>query len=596
MSTLIEDLLILDDDYRETPNLTQENMTEIILDFSIDEDVRLSALCMYYKIKGDEIVDVLRRLVCIYSIAPTKMLESFLVKGCSDTSFPYEVRLECILNLCCYKEDSKPFFDSLCVLSEEFDNQDVVHTKRVEAIFTLLRNKDYHEVSIKKFKDFLSIHSLNPEYRFKTTLSLKTSYDMRKTWLSKYEREKLEEERIKLEKTFLLFLLANENFELMFRVLAAQHLLVNHKELEEKSEILEALLSIGETATFSYNIRADATDVVLRYGENEYKRRAEALIIFLGKEGKMGEIMNIYDNAQNAHTKEVEESALRTLCALSELPLSRKESGDVIDFEYVESDIFSKLNDNAKIALNRIKLDCALYGTHNLTLKRSLVHVYSFISSHEYKELLFSRLFEELSESAGICSTGIMERMANVFSGIVDEYSIKISFEDQILGAIHGRLNKKIADLVHQSCLHATDKKFCSCLDSVCAHGMMVVSGEMKLELEGQKKHASCGACVVCVQENELRNIMNTRFIKIDDVKCMHVCNENCNESLLGTILEEMIIPTKFPLKRRYFLRFFRKVFPDLITDLQKEYENDIDTSSFDIYVKKGIIKYEGET
>jgi hypothetical protein len=479
-------------------------------------------------------------------------------------------------------------------MCNDFDEKETVYTKRIETFFTLLRNTSYHTFVIDQMRGFLSLNTIDPEYRFKTVLSLKTNYDMRKRWVSKEERGKLDEEQLCLEKIFLLFLLKKESYDTMFRILCAQYLLVRHKDMPEEAEIMEILLSIGETDTFYYNLRADATDVVLRYGKNEHKSRAGELIARLGKEGKEGEILNIYDNAQNAHTQEIEESALKTLRALSELPIHRKENGDTIDFDYVETRISPNLGEKGKIALNRIKLDCALYGPHKLTLKSCLVYVYSYICTHTHRELLLSRLYEELRESSGICSTGIMERMANTFSGIVEDYSIRISFEDEILAALHGRLNKKIAELTNQPCIHATDKKFCSCLDFVCEYGKALVSGEIKI---GQQTDIPCGICTVCVQREHLLCVLETRFVTMNDLKCVHACKEeNCNENFVGQLLEEMIIPTRFHDKRRNFLRFFRRVFPDLLDELQKEYESYIDSTSFDIYTKKAIIKYEGET
>jgi hypothetical protein len=596
MSTLIENLLQCKDEDTENFVITPENMSDALMDFSLDEEVRLKALSLYFETKGDDVVDVMRRLVSIYSMAPTKNLESFLGRSCKIENLPYDIRLESMLNLCCYKEDCTSFFSCLSDLTSDFDTKDVVYTKRIEAVLTLLRNKEFHTIAKELMSQFLNKSNLDPEYRYKTVLSMKTSYDLRKTWATKEQRLKLDEERLELEREFLLFLLRTNDYDPVFRILSGQFLLVNHSNLHEKDDVLRILLTIGENEKFFYNTRADATDVVLRYASDELlKKEAEELIIRLGKDGKDVEIMNIYENAQNAHTKDIENSALSILCKLNELPLQRQENGDVIDFAYVEARILSDLSERAKIAMNRIKLDNALYGNQKLTLKSCLVYVYSFIMTHEYRELLLSRLYDELTESAGICSTGIMERMANTFTGIVDELSIRISFEDAILGALHGRLNKKITDLYTQPCIHNSDKKFCTCLRNACPFGKMMVAGELKVELKRQKRDAPCGACTICSQKDHLEGILKERFLKIADIKCTHICTDNCNAEIVDLILEEMIIPTKFPEKRANFLRFFRKFSPDLFDELQKEYEEYIDGVSFDMYMKKAILKYEGE-
>ena len=595
MTTLIENLLQCKEDQSSKFEITPDNMSDALMDFSLDEETRLEALSLYFETKGCDVVDVLRRLVSVYSMAPTKTLESFLVKTCSHRKLPYDIRLESILNLCCYKEDCSSFFHTLQELSTEFDSNEMVYTKRIEVVLTLLRNKDFQPVAKELMIGFLRTCTIDPEYRYKTVLSMKTNYDLRKTWANKEERVKLDDERISLEKEFLLFLLKSDDYEPVFRILSAQFILVNHPKIEEKDDVFRTLLTVGESERYPYNIRADATDVVLRYATDELKKQAEDLIIRLGSLGRDVQVMNIYENAQNAHTKDIEESAMTILCKLNELPLQRKENGDVIDFQYVETQISPKLNEKARISMNRIGLDNALYGTQKLTLKSCLVYVYSFIMTHEYKELLLCRLCEELEESAGICSTGIMERMANTFSGIVDELSIRISFEDQILGSLHGRLNKKITDLYEQPCIHISDKKFCTCVSSSCSFGKMMVAGELKVELKRQKRENPCGSCTVCKQKEHLDGILKERFLKMDDIQCMHTCKEHCNSEVIDLILQEMTIPTKFPEKRVTFLRFFRKFFPDLMDELQKEYESYVDPGSFDMYMKKAIIKYEGE-
>ena len=123
----------------------------------------------------------------------------------------------------------------------------------------------------------------------------------------------------------------------------------------------------------------------------------------------------------------------------------------------------------------------------------------------------------------------------------------------------------------------------------------MMVAGELKVELKRQKRDAPCGACTICSQKDHLEGILKERFLKIADIKCTHICTDNCNAEIVDLILEEMIIPTKFPEKRANFLRFFRKFSPDLFDELQKEYEEYIDGVSFDMYMKKAILKYEGE-
>jgi hypothetical protein len=56
------------------------------------------------------------------------------------------------------------------------------------------------------------------------------------------------------------------------------------------------------------------------------------------------------------------------------------------------------------------------------------------------------RLLEELVEMAGTCSTGFATRLINSISGF-GEFTIKISWREQIIGNFTGRLNAKIRNM-----------------------------------------------------------------------------------------------------------------------------------------------------
>lgn len=592
MTTILETLenevenLIQDDEVEITP----ENMVELILDFSIEENTRLRAISLYHNKHKDEVISVFRQLVSIFSFAPTRILQDYFVKVCKERTIAFPIRLETMLSVCSYQE-ADSLFTALVDLCEEFDENETVITKRIETSLILLRNKNFYEFAVEQIIKVLDTNDLDPEYRYKTVLSLKTAYDMRKTWVSKAQKEDLDIEHSILEKTLMTHLLENANYDVRFRILAGQFLLVKYNE-----DVCSFLLEISRDEKFDYNHRADATDVVLRYGNPEMKKTAGDVIMDLARNGAQTEFKSIYENAQNAHTKEIEISAINTFEKLGRLPLYKLENGNFINFEFVEAELSQFLNETAKIAMNRIRLDNALYGNMSMTLKSGLVCIYSFILTHEAKALLIDRLCEELSESANICSTGIMERMVNTFSGIVDELSIRISYEDEIMGALSGRLNNKIMNLSSLECLHKSDQKFCTCIRSSCEFAKLFISGKFKVKTKTAVKAVACGVCPVCSQKDDLLKIFSQRFLKITDIKCAHKCSENmCNDSLIEQILEEMTIPTRFPEKRQTFLKFFRKYFPNLFEELQKEYEKFVDGTTFDLIMKKAILVYEGE-
>tara|TARA_A100001015_G_C14655743_1_gene581028 strand:+ start:46 stop:681 length:636 start_codon:yes stop_codon:yes gene_type:complete len=102
--------------------------------------------------------------------------------------------------------------------------------------------------------------------------------------------------------------------------------------------------------------------------------------------------------------------------------------------------------DSIQIALNRINIDRGLYGNSNLSLKSILLYLYNYIHNHEHEDTLVQRLKEELEEAGGKCSTGYIHRLMNVLSGF-DNFSIKIGWDDEIIGKLSGRLNKLVNDI-----------------------------------------------------------------------------------------------------------------------------------------------------
>ena len=99
-------------------------------------------------------------------------------------------------------------------------------------------------------------------------------------------------------------------------------------------------------------------------------------------------------------------------------------------------------------ALNRIECDRALYGNCNNNLSAILVKVWNFILKQKEEERgeIKKRVLEELLDMSGKCSTGYAFRLVNSLSGFAD-FSIRISYEDQIAGNLAGRLNARLREI-----------------------------------------------------------------------------------------------------------------------------------------------------
>ena len=123
--------------------------------------------------------------------------------------------------------------------------------------------------------------------------------------------------------------------------------------------------------------------------------------------------------------------------------------GVVIDIGYVENEIIrlgSKDRPNIQVSLNRIVMDRALYSKYNCTLSHILLQVWTYICGHKYESEMKKRLLEEMDEMAGTCSSGFAGRLINTISGFGD-FTMRISWRDQISGNLSARINKKIQDM-----------------------------------------------------------------------------------------------------------------------------------------------------
>jgi hypothetical protein len=495
------------------------------------------------------------------------------------------------------KEDDDKAFEPLNELCPFLSNIKIPTPKRVEAVCILMRNRKFHTQARNYFFEILNDTDLKCEYRYKTITSLKNIFDQRKCWIKdKVEREIIDKDRIFFEKESFLYFLRNTKNEQNYRILSAQALLVNYNEIDIK-EILYYLLEIAQKETNDYNTRADATDVILRYSSNhgEINNIAKKIITELGRNGQK-DVKTIYQNAQNSHTKEIEESAIKTLESLSQIPLIKiNNDKEVIHFDYVFNKLYydnDNINEKIQISLTRISFDNALYSKLSLSLKNVLTIIYSYILKHEYKEILLERLNEELTECANICSTGILERMVNSLSGFDENLGLRISFEDQIISNFGGRLNTRIQNLLNQPCLHKSNKIFCTCLQDICDESRDFIT--LSITDTVLRK---CEKCICCVHRDKIKKVKNKLRMDISELECIHnnCDNTTCNEILVNDILEQMIIPPRYFERRITFLKFLRLHLSDIMEELREEFKDYVDPPTFDMCFRRALINYEGE-
>ena len=207
MTSLLEDLLNDVSFEEKSLNLTVDNMCAILLDFSNEEELRFKALELFYEKKGYEVVEILKKLVSIFAFAPTKILEKFFVKIIIESKIPFTLKLETSKDICIYKDDSDALFETLHIFIYDMKKNEITGAQQYEAITTLFRNNNFIEKGTHHFLQFISDKDTFSEYRYKIILSLETTFDLRKRWATKEEKEILDTTRKNVqEKCLILFL------------------------------------------------------------------------------------------------------------------------------------------------------------------------------------------------------------------------------------------------------------------------------------------------------------------------------------------------------------------------------------------------------
>ena len=619
-STLIENLN--DVENFELKIIDEENLPEYILDLSLNKTIRLEALEKYFVLNEDNAIEILSRLSGMYQFSGSKIIRQFLLTICEVGKVSSFLKLESAKSLLFFEEategsdseDDKELAEikresDLLITKRNKDRKEEAYRAlnivcecieniatpcRIEAVCMLMESEDYMSESDIYFRNIINDQNIDCNFRYKTILSL--------------ENKNIHEPEFFLKSACIDFL-TNVGNMTMYRILASQYVLQKFSPSELVKEMIEqTLLGFGYEDDLDYNLRADAADTLLSLGSEESKSKAREIIYSLGRVDGCNK--TVFDNAQNVHTDAIEESVLEVLEFFSTIPLLEVESEDKeykthIYFEYVCNKIHEILSkkecDKCKnkkedetycnieclnmfekhksvyIALDRIGMDRVVYSKFNNTLTNILLKVWTYLTDHENEGEMKERLFEELSEMAGTCSTGFASRLVNVISGF-GQFNIRISWEDQVVGNFTGRLNecaRKISD---------TDSPyFKSKLKDV-----------VKLWLNSNKKIKNCVIQKITkskkLTDQPNMNQIVEKYLEEDREIKVSVCVEDFSM----TVLNEMMLQASEFQSRQCFLLFFRTSMPAIREEMYNEFKDYITDVDFDLYFRKSIYVYEG--
>jgi hypothetical protein len=202
------------------------------------------------------------------------------------------------------------------------------------------------------FRQVINDIKIDCYYRYKSILYLENKKDII-NFTSFY-----------IKNACLDFLILKDNTT-NYRILAGQYLLQHIKEIDdtEKNSIQKIILSFAEDSNLDYNLRADAADLLLQLGSEDYKKLGKNIITMLGR--IEGNVKTIYDNKQNVHVDIIEKSSLHILQFLSYTPLLKINNKEV-DFNYVYNEIKNILKDEKFDSNNtKNKTNCITNVKHN---------------------------------------------------------------------------------------------------------------------------------------------------------------------------------------------------------------------------------------
>ncbi len=451
----------------EDEDLKDDSMWRVIaMDLFRPLSVRLRALTnICQSNQNEELCERISTLCGMYQFSQTKELETYLCAIVDHHLLPVEYRIDCAKTLPIHLAYSLVHK----MLTGESEKIKQLPTPiRVQTVFFLTDSEQHKQDAREQLSAITCDSGIDCLYRFRVMQTLESHFvsNIVGTRHRRRGRHRGGDEMSNVAATtpadesqrekFLYYArYVAERFVdfaanlFTYRVVACQYILEKCEpddRLQKKCE--EFLLSVAEDVEIGEDVRADACDVILQYGTEEARAAGRRLLFVLG--GGEQTRNNIYKNSQNVHVRAIEESVQRIIDLLSAY---YPENAKLYTFSEVCDDLH-RLLDEEKVektiresvegALARISIDRAVYGHSNMGLSTILARVWTYIQNSEFREELQKRLIEELVESNEKCSTGYAGRLVNTLSGFDEKMSVGISFEDQIIANLEGRLNARI--------------------------------------------------------------------------------------------------------------------------------------------------------
>jgi hypothetical protein len=597
---------------------TLKKLKNIIFDFSRCKSNRIRCINLYNQQNREDMLEIVNKIAGMYIFSNSSLIETYIRDICFDSDISIELKIVLAQALNMEKTNGKisdysfSVLNNICELFSNSLDEKIPTPIKVDTIRMLMKSNEHSSQALNYFTKITNDKNIECEFRYKTILCLEK-----------------EENDFYIFEAMYSFLRGCYN-QTSFRILAAQYLLKGKKNLESVENFL---ISFATDEELDNNIRADASDVLLQMGSEKSMAIAREIIIILGRDNKI--VRTIYDNAQNVHIKEFEQSVIDGIEFLNKFQISLEKSRDpsssssaakdpsmsssaakdytfenikksikeIVESEKMEwSEIQKKENISAiELGLNRIQMDRALYSKYNYSLLNILLKVWTFInvdSNSEVKDEMTKRLIEELIEMSGTCSTGYAERLVNVISGFGD-FNFKMGWEDQIISNFTGRLNARarnitkdwkeenkliilINDMLNYDketemkvlTLFVNNKNLSYFTDTIGFKGKNMTYEDIRMKMVSDGKYPSPPEKVDV-------------FFSIYDI-------DETLETFQANVFNEMSIDSDQFIDRKFFLTFFRENMLSIRDEMYLEFKDHISDEYFDLCIRKAIMSYEG--
>jgi len=163
------------------------------------------------------------------------------------------------------------------------------------------------------------------------------------------------------------------------------------------------------------------------YYGNEIEYIPPHIIRFLNHMYRSGNDVKIYDDGQNVHNHQIQESIRNSIYAVMKTKPSI--TTDEMCSELVSSVV---LSDKTKRLLIEYCEDDSVHGVIGITFKELLLSVWSIIRDHKDSDEILAIMNTEMDDADCKCFTGKMSRLINCLNGYDDRVAITMAENDQI--------------------------------------------------------------------------------------------------------------------------------------------------------------------